>query len=144
MEETPSQTRGQLIRSSSRSLRMKHALATCVQIYHRACCQHALALRTSTPSSRRLRLPMMFLRYGNAHHDGDMPDTGILKHHHIPRLWQTTLVWWRGTRGNLDPAGLCGVEHPQRKGIGGKPHGIDLGVSSAHKADALIGAVGPG
>src|SRR5690348_6022697 len=73
-----------------------------------------------------------------------MPDARIFEDHDITRHGDATLPRWGRGRRNLHPSWLPCIHRPQVEGIGGQPHGIDLGVGPAHKTHALVGAVGPG
>ena len=73
-----------------------------------------------------------------------MPDARILEDHHIARHGDAALPGRGRRRGNLPPPRLPRIDRPQVEGVGGQPHGIDLGVGPAHETHALVAAVGPG
>src|SRR6266566_9571471 len=73
-----------------------------------------------------------------------MSNARILEDHNIARHGDTALPCRSRGLGNLHPSRLPCIACPQVEGIGRQPHGIDLGVGSAHETHALVGAVGPG
>ncbi len=83
-------------------------------------------------------------RQFDAHHNPSMPETRVLKDHHI--TWRGDAALSRRSRGlgDLHPSWLPRIACPQVKSIGRHGHRIDLGVGPAHKAHVLVGTVGPG
>src|SRR5260370_24726594 len=83
-------------------------------------------------------------RQFDAHHNPSMPETRVLKDHHI--TWRGDAALSRRSRGlgDLHPSWLPRIACPQVKSICRHGHRIDLGVCPAHKAHALVGTVGPG